>query len=58
MKTITKQPVSVKPPRSARLVFWIVNIDGQRARVPATFNRFLGLVPSILPGSGKEKAVR
>ena len=57
MKTITKQPISVKPPRSARLVCWIVRIDGQRARVPATFSRFLGLVPSILPGNQKREAV-
>lgn len=58
MQTITKPKPSVKQPRDARLVSWIVKIDGQRAHVPATFPRFLGLMPSILPGDGKERAVR
>ena len=58
MQTITKQKPSVKQPRDTRLVGWIVKIDGQRAQSPATFDRILGLMPSILPGNGAEKAVR
>lgn len=58
MQTITKPNPSVKQPRDTRLVGWIVKIDGQRAQVPATFSNFLGLMPSILPGNGAEKAVR
>lgn len=58
MQTITKPNPSVKQPRNTRLVHWIVKIDGQRAHVPATFPRILGLMPSILPGNAKEKAVR
>ena len=47
----------VKPAPGKRVFGWIVRIDGQRARVPATFRQMLRIVPSILGGNAKREAV-
>ncbi len=49
------RPVKLAPTK--RVCCWIVRIDGQRARVPATFTQILRIMPAILGGNPKREAV-
>lgn len=57
MSKIVELSRPVKPAPGKRVFGWIVRIDGQRARVPATFRQMLQIVPSILGGNPKREAV-
>lgn len=57
MSKIVELSRPVKPEPCKRVLGWIVKIDGQRARVPATFPQILRIMPSILGGNPKREAV-
>ena len=58
MSKVVELSRPVKPAPGKRVFGWIVRIDGQRARVPATFRQMLQqIVPSILGGNPKREAV-